>query len=325
MSDTDSIATIAGALLGAVRSEQCVSAVLDRGYITSEARRCAAISSSSKDAVNFEYVKPTRKKGLIVVGKLSLAKAFSEPMGRPGSKESYQWCTLPWAQTILYRHYGGKPSSPTLFDSAEGLSPSPRVSQAPPDGVKIAQTLASEDFDLRQIGRYILNCARHENGEHLAGVIAYELIKLYRKRSTKIGSEKQLAKKESAAAQRPTPHIPSAPAAVLQLQLQAAEGPDGLPQVSGRITNYGGRPATHIMVKVGIEPAPDSLSFSKLGISEDVVIDETIVPTAKKDASVEVVFTSDGTKYRQRGRFVPAVERAGILLMKGLDVPEPVL
>jgi len=114
-SDTDSIATMAGAIVGACTDLECGGAIQDREYISAEAIRLAAVASG-KGAESFRYPdlrswKPARAAmdaiGLIE-GRLCLAGLGAlEPLeGMESTKvgaDALTWCALPFGQTILAR------------------------------------------------------------------------------------------------------------------------------------------------------------------------------------------------------------------------------
>ncbi|WP_245641251.1 ADP-ribosylglycohydrolase family protein [Streptomyces megasporus] len=112
-SDTDTIATMTGALLGAVTASPPPGAVQDAQVIDSEARRMWEISQG-RDAVTFTYPDLLRwsppKATLDLVGHTPAGPALAGlgafvPAGSPtpGNQATYVWGTLPFGQSILVR------------------------------------------------------------------------------------------------------------------------------------------------------------------------------------------------------------------------------
>lgn len=113
-SDTDTIATVAGAILGAVSDTPPRGALQDRQYIEEEASRLHAISKGERTA-SFNYPdlmqwRPPRTMldsvgasgdGVVVAG-LGEAKPFGEKWeSRKKDGTCWQWLNLPFGQTIL--------------------------------------------------------------------------------------------------------------------------------------------------------------------------------------------------------------------------------
>lgn len=113
-SDTDTIGTLAGALVGAVASAAPREELQDSAYIAAEARRMHAIGTGQKQ-LGFKYpdllkwgAPKTQSEAWIHTGKDAelaglgalqrMGPEFSSPRG-PGL--IYQWCELPFGQTIL--------------------------------------------------------------------------------------------------------------------------------------------------------------------------------------------------------------------------------
>jgi ADP-ribosylglycohydrolase len=113
-SDTDTIATMAGALLGAVEGQAPPDgSIQDRGYIEFEARRLHEISRR-RAATSFSYpdllywqAPRTPLDTIGIVGEQSALSGLGhvEPLGPVhGSKQSdtvFQWFRLPFGQTVL--------------------------------------------------------------------------------------------------------------------------------------------------------------------------------------------------------------------------------
>lgn len=114
-SDTDSIATMAGAILGAYTEQECEGTLQDRDYIRSEAKRMAAIADGSS-AESFRYPdlrswKPARAAvdavGLVdghlwLNGLGALEPLERKPVAIVG-EDTLGWYRLAFGQTILAR------------------------------------------------------------------------------------------------------------------------------------------------------------------------------------------------------------------------------
>lgn len=112
-SDTDTIATMAGALLGAVAACPPPGAVQDAQVIDSEARRMWDISQGH-EATTFAYPDLLRwsppKAALDLVGRTATGPALAglgalKAVGTPtlGNQAAYVWSTLPFGQNVLVR------------------------------------------------------------------------------------------------------------------------------------------------------------------------------------------------------------------------------
>jgi ADP-ribosylglycohydrolase len=114
-SDTDSIATMAGAIIGACTDRECEGAIQDREYIRSEARRLTSVAER-RETSSFRYPdlrswKPARA-AVDAIGVLDGNLWLSglgelEPLAPASMKEIgtdvIGWCQLPFGQTILAR------------------------------------------------------------------------------------------------------------------------------------------------------------------------------------------------------------------------------
>jgi hypothetical protein len=114
-SDTDSIATMAGAILGACTEEELSHPLQDRRYIEDEARRLYNVSRGV-DARSFRYPdlrswKPERAAvdaiiqtddGLILNG-ISRAELLPKPFLTDSDGTNFAWLELRFGQTILAR------------------------------------------------------------------------------------------------------------------------------------------------------------------------------------------------------------------------------
>lgn len=114
-SDTDSIATMAGAIIGAVTQCECEGAVQDREYIRSEAYRLAVVAEGGK-ATSFRYPdlrswKPARAAvdaiglldGRLWLNGLGPLELVDGAVTREVGGDTIGWYKLPFGQTILTR------------------------------------------------------------------------------------------------------------------------------------------------------------------------------------------------------------------------------
>lgn len=110
-SDTDTIATMAGAIMGCVRGSEPQWAVQDRDYIVREARRLAAIAAGRpQDSFTYpdlaHWSPPTRQiasVGLSGSGLVLAGLGRLEPFGPnyAAGDALWQWFTLQFGQTVL--------------------------------------------------------------------------------------------------------------------------------------------------------------------------------------------------------------------------------
>ncbi|MFZ2997362.1 ADP-ribosylglycohydrolase family protein [Sphingobium sp.] len=110
-SDTDTIATMAGALMGCVRGSEPQWAVQDRDYIVQEARRLAAIASGRpQDSFAYpdlgHWSPPTRQTASVGLSDSGFALAGLGPLNPSGPDYAagdalWQWFALPFGQTVL--------------------------------------------------------------------------------------------------------------------------------------------------------------------------------------------------------------------------------
>jgi ADP-ribosylglycohydrolase len=114
-SDTDTIATMAGALLGAVCQEEPNWPIQDRKYIVAEAQRLASIRMGrDQDSFSYpdtaEWKPPSSQKEAVGVSGNGLAISGLgelEPIGDqyPSGDAIWQWFRLPFGQTILAKRH----------------------------------------------------------------------------------------------------------------------------------------------------------------------------------------------------------------------------
>ncbi len=110
-SDTDTIATMAGALLGALAAGEPSWVIQDREYLAAEARRLAKIAEGQPQT-SFSYPDlgrwnpPAKQTGAIGYVDDNLAIAglgYLQPLGQeyPAGEAVWQWFALPFGQSIL--------------------------------------------------------------------------------------------------------------------------------------------------------------------------------------------------------------------------------
>lgn len=170
-SDTDSIATMAGAILGYCSAQECTSAIQDRDYIEKEADRLSKISIKEAGE-SFKYPdirswKPA-KTALDAIGLLNEVptlngigeiSAISSEIASIGSGETLQWYRLPFGQTILGRARADlrviKPAGQSVAPKAgserrnEGAPP-PRLNDLFAGDEKAGHTGTSNDSRTKQ-------------------------------------------------------------------------------------------------------------------------------------------------------------------------------
>jgi ADP-ribosylglycohydrolase len=110
-SDTDTIATMAGAMLGAVHGSMPRWAVQDSDYIAYEARRLAAIAGGqAQDSFTYpdlgHWSPPTRQTDSVGLAGSEFALAGLGPLEAAGPEYAtgdalWQWFALPFGQTVL--------------------------------------------------------------------------------------------------------------------------------------------------------------------------------------------------------------------------------
>lgn len=142
-SDTDTIATMAGAILGAVTNAPLEWTIQDRDYIVGEARRIAAIASGQfQDSFSYpdlaRWQPPTSQSdsiamvdGSFVVVGLGRAEPFNEEY-RAGDA-IWQWMALPFGQTVFAKRRIIAPeASVGQLPGQRRVAKSPKDSSLPP-------------------------------------------------------------------------------------------------------------------------------------------------------------------------------------------------
>jgi len=123
-SDTDSIGTVAGALVGAISSSLPSSKIQDYSYIQTEAQRLYKIGGGSKqESFNYPDIlawTPPKNQSAAWVYKNGVATLSGlgelDPRGnefqnKKGPRLVWRWCTLPFGQTILAKRREEKDTS----------------------------------------------------------------------------------------------------------------------------------------------------------------------------------------------------------------------
>lgn len=331
-SDTDSIATMAGALLGAVRAEALGSEVQDQDYITSEAHRLAAfVDGSGALAKPFPYLREDIRQAPARVvwdmqgarlGGLGRAIASGSVMRRGSNGEPYQWHRLMFGQTILLgvpaeraRTSGDGENLSFFGKTSAEVHSNPRSDIAvrgrdtvDSDPQSIAAIIAERGFDVSHVGRAIMSAARRPQGPALAALIAYEVARL---------ALSHEARQTAAKPDSPKPEVPrDAPKPTIQLQLNAKAGEIGA-QVLGMVSNYGRSAAFDLRVQLGHQDTP-ILTYSQLEVKQTHTIDLRAPMPLVKGMPVVVYFRNGEGNYRQDGVLEPASGVPDALLLKGL-------
>ncbi|MBB4152759.1 ADP-ribosylglycohydrolase [Sphingomonas jinjuensis] len=130
-SDTDTIATMAGALLGALSSDEPRWAIQDKEYIAHEAERLALISlGEPQDSFDYpdlgRWTAPARQTASVgrIEGKIAIAGlGFLAPLGEEyrTSDAVWQWFSLPFGQSILAKRRANE-----IGELAPSQMPGPR-------------------------------------------------------------------------------------------------------------------------------------------------------------------------------------------------------
>lgn len=204
-SDTDTVATMAGALLGAAANDEPPAGIQDQAYIVTEAERLARLGLGVAEP-DFPYPDPLKwtppktqidavgeTDGVLAIAGLGPATAQGEPT-RPSGREHavWQWLALAYGQSILVRrreklrplakellpgsaangqHGQG---SPTLFDQQEAALTSTRERPPRINLDSASKRAISSDFDPALIGQHLLAFADGEQGIEFA--VAYAAI-----------------------------------------------------------------------------------------------------------------------------------------------------
>lgn len=220
--DTDTIATMAGALLGATGAHDVPGPVLDQDYIAAEAARMVAIGAGD-EARSFSHPDPIKWRPprtladavgtidgrLAVAGLGTIASTGAEYSLDQKDGASFQWMRLDLGQSVLIkrrrkpnpfpagslpverpvRRPGSTPSPQTsLFDNGlAGVAESGRPSA---DIERAVERVALSDFDPAVIGTELLRLSTlPSQGIELSAVFAAAIATLRRSRSAASGSQ----------------------------------------------------------------------------------------------------------------------------------------
>ena len=158
-SDTDTIATMAGAILGCVHVSEPQWTIQDRQYIVQEARRLAAIAEGRpQDSFAYpdlgRWSPPTRQTASVGLNGRGLALAGLGPIESIGSEYAagdsvWEWFTLSFGQTVLAKRRA-------VVTDKLGDSQMPGERQASAPQRTIASTVKSQEslFEERKQNAY---------------------------------------------------------------------------------------------------------------------------------------------------------------------------
>lgn len=205
LSDTDSIATMAGAILGLLASESPQGELMDKGYIIAQAERIANISSR-ETALDTNYPNlltwkpPKTQQDSVVVGDNGLEVLVLGKVTHEGEKFEtspsqhylWQWLELESGQSVLAKRRR-KPAK--ILRSQRSLPPEPATAfqsvkkdgakqlslvehyerhRSPPNLDDLTRIAIESKFDAKTIGEHLLLVSSLPNGvEH---AIAYSAI-----------------------------------------------------------------------------------------------------------------------------------------------------
>jgi len=185
-SDTDTISTMAGALLGVVAADEPPGELLDRELITNEARRLEALAQE-RPAPSFPHPDPLHWQpppsladalGLIddepAVAGLGSVRFLGELIPGGGNREElWQWAITAYGQTLLIKRrselrdlpLGAQPRSrPNAMPTNGNATPLPgqlhERSQFPADPARGAEFFFSHSDDDRLLGELLHHYAR---------------------------------------------------------------------------------------------------------------------------------------------------------------------
>lgn len=200
--DTDTIATMAGAILGATADSDPPNEVLDADLLRSEATRLAQIAEGAHpeshrypDLLRWSAPKAradaltcTKEKALHVRG-LGPAEAMDEPIAPPSGDFKWQWIKLQTGQTLLIKRrsslevhtaeVAGGPSSPPPDQAVAEPERPPETASGPKpldlQGAVGYVTMHKDDDE--QIGKALRRVVHQGTPEEVAGFTA-ALVKL---------------------------------------------------------------------------------------------------------------------------------------------------
>jgi ADP-ribosylglycohydrolase len=201
-SDTDTIGTMVGALVGAITDEYPRYEIQDAEYIIEEAQRIYRMRNGKQKSFRYPdlltwtppknqsdaWRETTEFPVLAGLGKLSLLG--SPFFSTKGNETMWQWCTLPFGQTVLAkRRANSRVEKAPESSSLKSDSPQKRITAKPlevdhaevglpqlVDQMSIkeyAQLCIRSDFDAKKIGEGLLFFASGDHGvENAVGFAA---------------------------------------------------------------------------------------------------------------------------------------------------------
>ncbi|MFZ6757570.1 ADP-ribosylglycohydrolase family protein [Undibacterium sp. Ji50W] len=190
-SDTDTIATMAGALIGSVSETAPNCEIQDAEYIRKEARRLYLIGSGKKQS-SFKYpdlltwvppknqsdawIEIDEKPNLSGLGEIvPFNSSFSS---EKGNELMWQWCLLPFGQTVLAKRRRNQINTPyprkigaAIESSASQAKKTPHIIERAltPNSTELnidvcTQLCIQSGFDAKIIGETLLSLATEPNG-----------------------------------------------------------------------------------------------------------------------------------------------------------------
>lgn len=173
-SDTDTIATMAGSIIGCVSDETVRGPLRDRDYIEAEARRLADLSEG-KAGKNFEYPdlfswNPPKSQADAVrthdehywVSGLGSAEALTKPF--PTTEAVWQWLRLSFGQTVLIKR---RPRPEKMIEMSHGTNPHQITSRPKDDRIGELPLLTAEKVLAVRSHRQNERESEHSNGASL--------------------------------------------------------------------------------------------------------------------------------------------------------------
>jgi ADP-ribosylglycohydrolase len=196
-SDTDTIASMGGAIMGAVCETAPVEEIADQEYVEREARRLADVRNGTAQG-SFKYPDLLRwaapktqldtigqsTNGEMVVAGLGSARAIGEPINpRASATEVMQWVELSFGQLLLVRRRQPLPVIQMTTVDSKPAEQAPRHGGLLDSGSwreigrpvkkplsidEASRQVIGSGFDPGMIGRFLLEFARRDNGIELA-------------------------------------------------------------------------------------------------------------------------------------------------------------
>jgi len=357
-SDTDSIATMAGAILG-LYTRETPDVVLDRTYIIKEAERLERLTSGDSEPYEFAYRGESdapipkngrvlaKREGVTYIAGLGRAQALTEAAREGSNGELYRWYRLEFGQTMLIhvppakggdaalgadRSFSAKPS---LFDRetdqpSDERGVSQRARSAPADAVppKGVATVFSADprelaVSLTRKGFETEQLGRFFLDQARYGGNEAWIGAVFYELARLYRESLQNAAKIAVAREQPSKSQRVANP-TLNAQLTATNG-DGSASVEGIVGNFGRGAATDVTLRLSGNGLSADLTCGELQVQQSEVIG-TIVHRAIDESTVALVTyrALDGAQFRQEGQFERAPGHEGTYLLKGLGVARAV-